>query len=80
MFQQTDRHYDTISSILSDFVEGKISKIQNLISPCCSCVLVCLSVKFEHFTHVTDFYKSGVNVIVNLSGTTTNYTLTSYNE
>ena len=37
-----------------------------LKSPCCLCVLVCLSVAFKHLNHQTDWYKCGEKILMKL--------------
>ena len=49
----TDGQYCNMSNIMCGLLEGKLTKIQILTSPCCSCVLVCLSVAFKLLNSVT---------------------------
>jgi hypothetical protein len=54
----------------TDSFYGKESLLKSklLTSPCCSCVLVCLSVAFRILNLVTDSYKSGVNILMTFEG------------
>ena len=73
--QQTkpaDTHTHTVQQYKqhNDWFYGKERSIQwrLLTSPCCSCLLVCLSVAFEHLNRVTDCYKFDVNIMIKLEG------------
>jgi len=67
----TNRQNGSINSIMTDFWEGKLSKIHTFdiaMLFVCPCVSVCLSVAFKFLNHLTDCYKSDVNIMVTLGG------------